>query len=637
MDAHRRGDSAPPAPQSVAESAPPLPLQTWGSLQVLAHVGRGTYGDVYRAHDPVLDRDVAVKLLDPERLRTPRGLAEAITEGRLLARVRHPNIVEVFAVEQRRGRVGLVMEYIAGATVEDRLAAEGPLADDEALTVACSVARAVAGLHAAGILHRDIKPRNVMCEGTGRIVLMDLGIGSLTPDPPPSARTTPAYAAPEMLLEGRAGVAADIYAVGVLAFHMLTGRYPIEGATLPELVASHRLRLRLSLRDLRPELPAVAERTVERALAWDPADRHASAADLADALADALAEAQRHRHPELSPAASSARHSADHRALHLYLLGRYLASQGGRRDLAAAARRFEAALARDPEYALAAVGLASCLARRHALDHDGGAERLERARRAADRALAIAPELAAAHAVRGLVHLLDWQWTRARSSLHRALSHQPTLAAAHQYRALLLLALGRTDEACVAQERCIACDPVCRYAPGWLAFLRLRSGQLAAARRTRGLADGAGLRPPLLRIVTGESYILQGDLERGLAVLEGAPAEEKADPLHQATLGWAYGVCGRPDSAHRVLAGLLRLRDGRTARPYLLARVLAGLDEQQRVLTWLERAVAARDPLASLMATDPALASLRREPDFLRLLRHMGLPLAEPDQRRARA
>jgi len=147
----------------------------WGPLIVLEKLGRGSFGDVYRAWDPRLDRAVALKLIPAsgsEDLDSP-----FIEEGRLLARVRHPNVLTVYGAERIEGRVGIWTEYVKGETLAQEVARRGPLTSEEAARIGVDVCRALAAVHAAGLLHRDVKAQNILRDPTGRIVLSDFGTG----------------------------------------------------------------------------------------------------------------------------------------------------------------------------------------------------------------------------------------------------------------------------------------------------------------------------------------------------------------------------------------------------------------------------------------------------------------------------
>jgi serine/threonine-protein kinase len=251
-------------------------------------VGRGAFGEVFRAWDPRLDREVALKILDADPSTTD---SDVIAEGRLLARVRHPNVVVAYGAERIEGRVGIWTEFVHGRTLEDALHEDGPFPAAAAIAVGVEVCRALAAVHDAGLLHRDIKAQNVMCEDGGRIVLMDLGAGTerwlhdaaLDRD----MAGTPLYVAPEVLNGGSATPQADLYSVGVLLYHLLTGNFPVRGQSLDEIREAHQRARNVSLAIARPDLPRALVLVIERALDRDPDRRYAGAEALQSALRDA--------------------------------------------------------------------------------------------------------------------------------------------------------------------------------------------------------------------------------------------------------------------------------------------------------------------------------------------------------------
>ncbi len=258
---------------------------TWGPLRLLERIGQGAFGDVYRAWDPRLDREVALKLLPVEKVRSEA--VAIIEEGRLLARVRHPNVVTIYGAERIDDRVGLWMEFIDGRTLHQLVANDGRrFSAREVTAIGEAVCGAVAAVHTAGLLHRDIKAQNVMMDRDGRVALMDFGTGRERHASAHAALAgTPLYLAPEML-SGSAGpsVQGDVYAIGVLLFFLLTGAYPVVGTDLESLRAAHARGERRSLRALRSDVPLRLARVVERAIDADPARRYATVAALSVAL-----------------------------------------------------------------------------------------------------------------------------------------------------------------------------------------------------------------------------------------------------------------------------------------------------------------------------------------------------------------
>jgi eukaryotic-like serine/threonine-protein kinase len=240
----------------------------WGPLTIEAEIGRGAFGTVYRAKDN-LSRDVALKLFSLP-VGTPADQAARMRhEGELLARVRHPQVVTVFGAAEHDGRVGLWMELIHGRTLEDELRARGTFGAEEAALIGRDLCRALAAVHAAGLIHRDIKAHNVMRQDGGRTVLMDFGAGrdvrARQSDAPLDAAGTPLYLAPEIFEGAPASEPADIYSLGVLLYRLTTNSYPVDGETRSEIRRRHRQQQRRRLRDARPDLPDGFVQAIERA------------------------------------------------------------------------------------------------------------------------------------------------------------------------------------------------------------------------------------------------------------------------------------------------------------------------------------------------------------------------------------
>jgi eukaryotic-like serine/threonine-protein kinase len=278
-------------------AAPPggaAALVTWGPLVLHEKIGDGSFGEVYRAWDPRLDRELALKLLRPGRTPADDRASTVVAEGRALARVRHPNVVTVFGADRIEGRVGVWMEYIHGRTLEEVLHDHGPLSAREATLAGIDVCRALAAIHGQGLLHRDIKAQNVMREEGGRTVLMDFGTAVAVrgePDDNTALAGTPLYLAPEVMGGGPPSIASDVYAIGILLFHLVTGSFPVGGRTLGEIRQAHATGHRRLLRDLRADLPRSFIEAIDRAAASSPTQRFATAGALETALAACLAQA----------------------------------------------------------------------------------------------------------------------------------------------------------------------------------------------------------------------------------------------------------------------------------------------------------------------------------------------------------
>ena len=259
------------------------PIERWGHLRLLDRVGAGAFGEVYRAWDTRLDREVALKLL-PARTGADDASSPIMEEGRLLARVHHPNVATIYGAELIDDRVGLWMEFVHGRTLEELLRSGHQFSLYEVVEIGLQLCRAVSAVHVAGLLHRDIKAQNVMRAHDGRVVLMDFGTGGERAAVSRHAAGTPLYQAPEIFAGQPATTRSDVYSVGVLLYRLLTGAYPVHADSLDSLRHAHADNARTDLQALRPDLPAALVLIVRRALAADPDKRYAScdpiAADL---------------------------------------------------------------------------------------------------------------------------------------------------------------------------------------------------------------------------------------------------------------------------------------------------------------------------------------------------------------------
>jgi len=279
VDAHR-SDALKDPDESPAPVPPPA--RQWRHIVLFEAIGSGAFGTVHRGWDPTLDREVAVKLF-----RSNGGSAiSPLEEGRHLARVRHSNVVTVYGADRDGDEAGIWMEYLDGQTLAHMVRDNGPLSAREVTGIGVDLCRALAALHSAGLLHRDIKAQNVMREVGGRIVLMDFsGAHVIERDSRPSVTSgTPLYMAPELLDHGAATFASDVYSLGVLLFFLLSGRLPVEGNTLADLKRAHAGGRARRLLDLRPDLPDSIVRVVERAIVGDASQRYQTAGEFEHAL-----------------------------------------------------------------------------------------------------------------------------------------------------------------------------------------------------------------------------------------------------------------------------------------------------------------------------------------------------------------
>jgi serine/threonine protein kinase len=271
--------------------------------RLIRRLGAGGAATVFLAEDELLGREVAVKLL---RTESTRGAARRFArEARLGAALNHPNIVAVYDIVTESDQVVIVMEYVRGSDLAEALR-EGPLEEEKALRVLAAVAAALDHAHARGIVHRDVKPSNVLISDDGAIKLADLGIAKALADTDTTEAGfvpgTPIYMAPELLSGKRVTPAADVCSLGLVAYEMLSGRRPRSGRTVPEVAQQAATQPPPDLRTARPQTPPAAAELLHRAMHRDPARRPATAGELVEAVGAALAK--RPARAEQPPAAA---------------------------------------------------------------------------------------------------------------------------------------------------------------------------------------------------------------------------------------------------------------------------------------------------------------------------------------------
>jgi eukaryotic-like serine/threonine-protein kinase len=245
---------------------PPVP-GCWGHLQLQEELGRGSFGSVYLAHDPVLQREVAVKLRRNDA--GEKGTVQWIAEARRLARVRHPHVLAVHGAGVHGGIAGLWSDRVDGCTLAEAVNDHGPMPIARIIDLALQLARAVAAVHEARIVHGDIKPSNIMLEsddrGRDRLVLMDFGAGTNPDrDEAPAGFGSPLVMAPELFSGKSASFASDVYAFGVVVYFMLCGRYPLDAESLPKLESLHQRATWPDPRRQRAGVPSRLARLVRR-------------------------------------------------------------------------------------------------------------------------------------------------------------------------------------------------------------------------------------------------------------------------------------------------------------------------------------------------------------------------------------
>jgi len=261
-----------------------------GKYSIDRELGRGGMGIVYLAHEVHLDRLVAIKLLPPERASDPSLRERFLREARLAAKLSHPNIIPIHSVAESGEFVYYVMAFVDGETLAERVRTRGPLTGTDGARVLREVAWALAHAHSQGLVHRDVKPDNILLEaGSGRALVADFGIAAAIADTSAhGVAGTPEFMSPEQATGSAIDARSDIYSLGATAFYAFSGRLPFEGRTATEVLAKHATETAPAIVSTGVAVPRKVAALVDRCLAKDPAHRPSSADEVAEQLGLAL-------------------------------------------------------------------------------------------------------------------------------------------------------------------------------------------------------------------------------------------------------------------------------------------------------------------------------------------------------------
>jgi eukaryotic-like serine/threonine-protein kinase len=263
-----------------------------GRYKLEAKLGSGGMSTVYLANDGTLDRAVAVKVMHREMSEQPDQLERFRQEARAVAKISHPNVVAVIDAGEDSGHPYIVFEYVEGETLKQRIARLGALDTQEAMAYAIEIARGLTVAHARNMVHRDIKPQNVLIDAEGRAKLTDFGISRQLEQDGMTATGrvlgTTDYVAPEQAMGHPVDIRSDIYSLGVVLYEMLVGQVPFHADSQVGVAMKHVNEELPDVQQRRPELSAAAALVVERATAKDPAERYQEVGEMIDDLSTAL-------------------------------------------------------------------------------------------------------------------------------------------------------------------------------------------------------------------------------------------------------------------------------------------------------------------------------------------------------------
>ena len=524
--------------------------EVWGQFRDLRPVAAGGFGVVYRAWDQQLHREVALKLLRPGQ-GEHSGEAAILQEARMMARVKHPHIVPVYGVDSHDGRVGLWSEWVEGVTLAALVKTSGPVDPYEGACMLIQLCEAVSALHGAGILHRDIKAGNAIRErsssgGAGRVLLMDFGL-SQDPGIAASLAGTPRYTAPELLAGGKLSVASDIYALGVLLYFLVAGRFPADpgeqGPAKQEPV-----------KDAPPVFPGSLGAIINRATAPWPEARFNSAEGMRQALAafvDSRPKATARRMSRIAVAGlaalvllSLAAYGVYRGNTHTVPGGAYTTYQQAhqlllRRDkpgnLSKAVELFQQTLRTDPRFALAQAELADAYWEQFRLTKEIPLK--DKALASANRALELDRELAPIYVTLGRIHNGTGQSSIAMQDFRRALELDSRNADVYRELAEIYQAQGRNADAEASWQKAIDLNPA-----DWRNFNNrgvylFNAGKLHDAELQFNHALDAAPDNVMVLNNIGRVHVLQGQYDAARTIFRKVVRLSPNDPVNYRALG----------------------------------------------------------------------------------------------------
>lgn len=626
---------------------------TLGHYRIVSPLGAGGMGEVYLAVDTRLNRSVAIKILPAATNADAAAQQRMLREARMVATIDHPNVCTIYEIAIDDERPYIAMQYIQGETLGDRIR-RGALSLAEIVDAGGQIAAALAEAHGRGIVHRDIKPGNVMISSSGVVKVLDFGLAKsflrdqddvtevVISTPGLIVGTTP-YMSPEQLraepLDGR----SDIFSLGVVLYEMAAGKRPFDRPTAGAMISAILVEDPPPLD--RPELVAL-EPLILRALAKRPDRRFPSATEMHDALI--AAGKRRRRAAPRRPAASQdaptqalsaatrpvsttrkravkTQPAVDPEAEKLYLRGRAQWNKRHPEALRQAIALFHEAVELDPLHASAYAGLADAYTLLGFLQVIPPRDVVPKAKASALRAIELAPRLAEPHASLGYIAaIFDWDWPTAKRELQEAMRLNPEYPwAPHWYG--IVAAPQSLDESLQYVTRARDLDPlspIIHVAVGMAHHLR--RDYTAALRTYRQILDSEAAFAPAHYYI-GLTYEQLGKFDEAALNFRRATEIAGRGWLFLGALGHCYAVAGERALALELLHELEEQQRERYVSAHNIMLVHLGLGDVDTALQWLERSAEERSAALWHARVEPRLDRLRDDPRYRALVTRYGL------------
>ncbi|MCY2963684.1 MAG: protein kinase [Planctomycetota bacterium] len=651
-----------PAVSPASQENPVIPefLREHPRYRVLRRLAAGGMGDVWLAEHAVLGRKVAIKVIKAELLSDAEARGRFLREAQTAARLSHPNVVTIFDAEAQEASPFLVMEYLEGSDLAQIVRTKGPLTISEACDAIQQGARGLAAAHAAGLVHRDLSPRNLLRTPNGTVKLLDFGLASVSngaarfPESEAGSLIGSAdFMAPEQALDpATSDVRSDLYSLGCVLYYLLTGQPPFPRATLAERLLAHASAPLPDPRRIRRETPVQLALLIERLLAKSPADRVATPDELVTLLEPFCDTGP--KSPATRNAGIARRFSR--RALVASLVGigvigvvwglwnserfnpsrgkpdpverilqesRLLLAQRQESQTRTAIARLNHLLDSHPEFAAGHAQLAEAWNILGDYGWEEADECFPKAIRSATRALELDSDLATAHLALAFAwHTYDCDWERASREYQRAIELDDQQPAAHHWYAWLLAQRQQFDaaraEMRIAHELA-PFDLIVMNNVGKIEYFSRRFSEAAQWHR-QALDLDPDFRKAHLDL--GYTLVELGDIDAALDQLEKATGLSTGNDDIVAAKAYALARSGATESARALLKELEPEADSQRMA-LEMARVHSALQDTDDAILWLRRAFLRKSPGRGSLLIDPRWDPLRDDTRFQELERQV--------------
>jgi|GEM_PF-6695185 len=612
---------------------------------VIDKIGEGAMGVIYKARDKKLDRLVALKFLPPHLVSDIHCRERLIREAQAAARLNHPNLVTIYEINQVEDLLFIAMEYVQGVMLHERLRVkqlgDGVVASphpgealDYILFLAGQICAGLKHAHDEGIIHRDIKPQNILVNREDRLKILDFGLAkgkqfkSITDKY--STLGTLFYLSPEQLNSEEIDTRTDIWSLGVLFYTMLAGRLPFPGERAEEVITR--------IMEMDPEPIAYPEdRRVGRffsliaSMLMKNREERIGRIDEIQRNLELIGENRDDPEIETDPgireriANTTVKASTDQQAFKWYLKGRFYWSKRYEGGLKQALTCFEEAVEKDATFYLPLVGMADTYNLMGFFGFSPPAKSWELADTAAHKALALAPQAAEIQASLGWIEtFFAWNWEAAESRFRQAMALNPEYPWTFEWYSLFLAAMGRKSEAMAMVDKALAIEPLSPIINATLAFILLLDRRYPEARDLLLKILEMDTDLALVHIWLGETYLFENRFDKAAASFLHALEHDPQMTYPLADLGYTYGRMGLEGEAESVLRHLEKISRNRYLAKIQHAQVHLGLNDLNRFFLLVSEAIEEHEPFAVWLREHPHYDTIRSDPRYTTLIETIG-------------